>query len=187
MYYRFFGQRNPEKDIERILVDLQGSGGIPGNINEFFYHSLAGYDSTNTQLLSYPLSVSDLSHAGLELVEAASQVVVSPRILVPSFTTGSANVKSVIVYDGSGDIYCRHTVNAWYCNVSTAHAGSSQSYAAITLSSQAFSWAVCISSYDFSNISAGDYLRIGFNRDATHGSDTYSGGNVWHTGFHVTF
>jgi len=28
MYYRFFGQRNPEKDIERILVDLQGSGGV---------------------------------------------------------------------------------------------------------------------------------------------------------------
>ena len=44
MYYRFFGQRNPEKDIERILVDLQGSGAAWKSAQTNFIPVRSGYD-----------------------------------------------------------------------------------------------------------------------------------------------
>jgi len=47
MYYRFFGQRNPEKDIERILVDLLGTGGVSTRIR-FYTFTIEDVLTVNT-------------------------------------------------------------------------------------------------------------------------------------------
>lgn len=186
MFSRYFGKRNPEKDIERILVDLKGSGQISTDgSGTYFITPDAGHDITGSVDLVYNPATNFRN--GLEMVESAENIV-HGRFLAPAAvgTNGSINIKTVLSYDGTGNIYARHGYSANYCNVTFGHSTGLQSYSAISLADESGTWVACVGSYDMTSLSTDDFITFYIQRDGTHGSDTYSGGNVWVMGFLLT-
>ena len=147
-----------------------------------------GRDTTNGVYLVYNHATNYRN--GLEMVEAAVNVVhgrIQAPVVVGTSHSGSATVKTVLTYDGSGDIYIRHKYSAFPCSNSTGHSAGLQSYSAVTLANQSGTWCLCVHEYTISNLDSGDFIVITLERDATDVSDTYTGGNVWVQGFQVVF
>jgi len=178
-----------ERDASRLRVlmnnDFGGQGYTGSGVH--FVPPETGLDITGGSALGYTATGGSFTK-GMQLIEG-NQCAVYGRLYVPSAVGagGSATYKTIITYDGTGDIYCKSVYNSFACDLAVAHNGGGQSYAAVTLSSHATLWGVCVREHTATSLDPGDFLRVSFYRDATDAADTYAGGNVWVVGFQVTF
>ena len=178
MYYRFFGQRNPEKDIERILVDLKGSDEA-GRFATYFVPVMRGW---NDDTAAY-VDLSQAAQGGI-VMNDTEDIYGWGSFMTPAGWTGIITVTGLFrTVAGTGDCYMRNFIKYTDGFSPTGYGAETGSLTTVT---GAGIGAYKVTPGISDTISEQSLVRVYTYRFGSHANDTYDT-TIYFLGWEITY